>query len=159
MSLLNMIHEANTIVTSKYPGATCIQVSGLGALETIPYDYRFTFGASSSMEGYSIDGHEDKNSGKITFSGITVGKKILGVTGDLMTCTVDIYPAMKNIRTAGYEDPIFFCGLFQAVVPGITQPWYCFTPNNCVPSTSDNYIFVNAITGQVKLFPKDQQYK
>jgi hypothetical protein len=48
-----------------------------------------------------------------------------------------------------------FCSLFQAEALDIKEPWYCFTPTDCHWISPENYIFVNALTGAVRLFPSD----
>jgi|GEM_PF-3346852 len=159
ISLLAILREANNIVTAQSPGAICVQASGVGQLETMPNTYKFWFRPAHSSDTLTIEVSEDVRTGQMTAGPVTPGGPILGVGGDLTRATVDIYAAVKAIREAGYADPIFFCGLFQAVVPHITEPWYSFTPNNCASPSSENYIFVNSITAQVRLFPSDQAYK
>lgn len=159
VSLLYIINKANSLVTSKYPGANCVQAAGEGPLAAIPNSYKITFRAADGVNTLVVIGTEDTKTGAVTFSDITEGGPILGVGGNITEATIDIYPATKAIARAGYTNPIFFCGLFQAVVPHIDQPWYCFTPNNCSSPDSSNYIFVNSITGEVRLFPTDAQYK
>ncbi len=152
-SLLFMIKEANALVTKQSPGAICVQAAGVGPLEAIPNTYRFWIRPEGKPETLILEGTQDTKTGKISWSAITTSGPIYGVGGDLLRCTVDIYNALKAIRTAGYQDPVFFCSLFQAIALGITEPWYCYTPTNCHWVSSDHYIFVNAVTGVVHLFP------
>lgn len=155
-SLLKIIHKANDLVTSQHPGAICVQVASPGVLAAIPNFYKLTFRSAQTSNTYNIEATVNTANGQITWSPITDAGPILGVGGNLMQCIVDIYPALKAIYNAGYTNSVYFCGLFQAVVPHIYVPWYCFTPNNCASTSSSNYIFVNSITAEVRLFPTEQ---
>jgi len=153
VSLLGMIKGANELVTKQSPGALCIRANPLGPLDPFPISYQFRFRPANESYTLSIDGAQDIKTGKYTFSSITKADPILGVTGDLLRCTVDIYYAVKAIRGAGFQDPVFLCSLFQAEVPQNPDPWYQYTPTDCHWIDEHHYIFVNAINGKVRLFP------
>jgi hypothetical protein len=155
ISLLKVLHKANDLVTSKHPGAICVQAASPGVLAAIPNFYKMTFRDAQGSGTFNIEATVNVANGQITWSPITSAGPILGVGGTLMQCVVDIYPALRAIHNAGYTNPVYFCGLFQAVVPHIYVPWYCFTPNNCASSSSSNYIFVNSITAEVRIFPTE----
>lgn len=155
VSLIGLIRDATAIVNKQYPNTICIRASGNGKLETIPQSYQFLFRAENQYAMYTINVTQNLKTGELTWSPIAPFKPIVGVTGNLARCTVDIYPAYKAIRQAGYQDPVYFCSLFQAESLGIHEPWYCFTPTDCHWVSAENYIFVNSLTGEVRLFPSD----
>jgi hypothetical protein len=158
-SLLYIIHQTVQKIEAEYPGAVCVQASNNGALSPIPSSYRIWFSLPGG-KSLTIDATQNTQTGQVSWNDQTLhNQPIVGVGGNLMQCVVDIYPAYKAIRNAGYDAPVFFCGLFQAVVPQIYVPWYCFTPNNCSSTSSSNYIFVNSITAEVRLFPTNAEYK
>lgn len=153
VSMLRLIQEANAIVTRASPGAICIRATGLGQLQAIPQTYQFLFQENAKYAMLTVDVKQDIKTGALTWSPITPFKPIVGVEGNLLRCTVDIYDALKAIRGAGYQSPVFFCSLFQSSGMGVKDPWYCYTPDNCTSLDSSHYIWVNAITGEVRLFP------
>lgn len=153
VSLIGLISEANTLVTRQYPSAVCVRASGVGQLEAIPQTYQFLFIEDGRFEMVAVQVKQNPKNGERTWSPITQVRPIVGVEGNLLRSTIDIYPAYKAIRQAGYQDPVSFCGLFQAAALDIKEPWYCFTPTDCHWVSSENYIFVNSLTGEVRLFP------
>lgn len=155
VSLLWMIKEANELVLRQSPDATCVRVDPLGPSDPTPLSYRFRFRPKDGSYSLSIDGTQIVKTGKTTWSPITTAPRILGVTGNLLGCQVDVYYAVRAIRTAGFQDPVFLCGLFQAEAAHITDPWYQYTPTDCHWIDEHHYIFVNALTGAVRLFPPD----
>lgn len=159
ISLLHILSATTTMIHSQSPGAICVQASGEGQLSPMPNSYKLWYRQPNSEECLTVVATQNTTTGQVTWGQIMTTPPILGVGGNLDVCTVDSYGAYTAIGKAGYTNPVFFCGLFQAVVPHIYQPWYCFTPNNCASSSSSNYIFVNAVTAEVRLFPTDAEYQ
>ena len=152
-SLLYIIHETTAKIEAEYAGAICVQATNNGPLTPIPSSYRMWYSLPGGR-ALTIDVTQNTSTGALSWNDQTVyDQPIVGVGGNLMQCIVDIYPAYKAIYNAGFKDPVAFCGLFQAVVPGIYVPWYCFTPTNCSSTSSSSYIFVNSITAEVRIFP------
>ncbi len=155
VSLLGLISAANALVTKQFPRAVCVRASGIGKLVVIPQTYEFLFREEGRFEMVRVEVTQDFKTGALTWSPLTQTRGIVGVTGDLLRCTVDIYSAYKAIRQAGFQSPVSFCSLFQAEALDIKEPWYCYTPTDCHWISSEKYIFVNALTGVVRLFPSD----
>jgi len=152
ISLLALMREATRRVEMEIESAMLIQVTG-GELAPVPTSFQFTFKIAGE-NATAVITYEQGSWGSVVRRGPILGL----VFDDLLRCEIDIEEAIELIRKAGYEDPVYMCGLFQALtrVPTI-YPRYNFTPDNCGWNTSDHYIFVDAVTGEVLLFPEEEE--
>ena len=151
-SVLALMREATRKVQAQIQEAMLVQVTAEELSET-PTAFNFVFKLAGENKTALITHAQG------SWSGITQKGAILGlVFNDLLRSEIDLGEAVDRIRAAGYKDPVFMCGLFQAFTrtPAI-NPKYNFTPDNCGWATSDHYIFVDSVTGAVDLFPSEKE--
>jgi len=149
-SVLALMREATRRVEAQIQEAMLVQVTSDELTEN-PTAFTFVFKLAGENKTAVISCAQGK------WSEITHKEAILGlIFNDLLRSEIDLAEAVERIRGAGYKDPVYMCGLFQALsaTPAI-NPKYNFTPDNCSWATSDHYIFVDSVTGSVELFPKE----
>jgi hypothetical protein len=145
INILALMREATRRVEADYTGALLIQVSAAESAE-IPDAFVFWFNnqaAGDPSVRTIILRYKQGLWGVIERS----AEPLLGaLSNDLLRIEIGLQEAVGYIRASGYTGPLVLGGLLQPVSHPIPpNPLYNFAPS----PTSNDYIFVDAVTGAV----------